>query len=36
MDTVLFKIQTFALKPEVCEMDGNIRLQNGLNLLCGV
>ena len=32
MDTVLFKFQTFALKPEVCEMGGNFYLKNGLNL----
>ena len=36
VDTVLFKFETWALRPEVCEMDGNFRLQNGLNLLCRV
>ena len=25
IDTVLFKLQTFALKPKVCEMGGNSR-----------
>ena len=36
MDTVLLKFQIFALKPEVCEIDGKLWLQNGLNLLCRV
>ena len=36
MDTVLFKFQTYAVKPEVCEMDGNCRLRSGLDLLCRV
>ena len=31
MDTVSFKFQTFAFKPEVCEISGNFQLQNGLN-----
>ena len=30
---MLFKFQTFTLKPEVCEMGRNFWLQNGLNLL---
>ena len=34
--TVLLTFQNFALKPEVCNMGGNFRLQNGLNLLCRV
>ena len=34
MDTVLFKVQTFAFKPEVCEMGGNFWLRNRLNVLC--
>ena len=33
MNTILLKFQSFALKPEVCEMGGNFRLRNGLNLL---
>ena len=33
-NTVLLKFQNFALKPEVCQMGGHFRLQNGLNLLC--
>ena len=32
MDAVLFKIQTYALNPEECELGRNFRLQNGLNL----
>ena len=34
MDTILFEFQTFAFNTEVCEMSGNFRLQNGLNLHC--
>ena len=34
MNTVLFEFRIFALKPEVCEMGDNFRLQNRLNLLC--
>ena len=34
MDTVLFKFQTFAFQPVVCEMGGYFWLQNGLELLC--
>ena len=36
MNTVLLKFLIFALKSEVCEMDGTFRWQNGLNLLCRV
>ena len=37
MNTVLFKVLNFALKPaEVCEIGGKFWLQNGLNLLCRV
>ena len=34
MNTVLLKFLIFTFKPKACEMDGNFRLQNGLNLLC--
>ena len=30
-NTLLLNFLIFAFKPEVCEMDGNLRLQNGLN-----
>ena len=36
MNIVLLKFQTLTLKPEVFEIGGNFRLQNGLNLLCRV
>ena len=36
MNTMLLQFWNFALKPEVCKMGGNFRLQTELNLICKV
>ena len=36
MNIFVIEILKFCIKPEVCEMGGNLWLQNGLNLLCRV
>ena len=36
IDVVLLKFEMFALKPELCEIGDDFRLQNGPNLFCRV